>query len=151
MVSRGLRNSLIVILVCVVLPVIVFLVVMSQFPADPARYHFNALFEADRGFWSSDDDDTSAGHWAAVLEHRQSLVDLGALQEVVLPLRRMNVSSNGFNEVSDILKRNTADGPFAQFEWKEGNNSTPIGVRIWYKPGELSRWESDLAPYSPSP
>ena len=151
MISKGFRRFLLLTLVCIVLPVIVFLIVMWRFPADPARYHFNALLEADRDFMSSETEQTSALHWEAVLEHRQALVDLGALQEVVLPLRQINRFSDEFNEVSEILKRNTAEGPFAQFEWEEGNNSTPIGVRIWYKPGELSQWETELASYRPKP
>ena len=149
--SKGFRRFLLLSLACIVLPVIVFLIVMWRFPADPAHYHFNALLEADRNFMSSETEQTSALHWEAVLEHRQALVDLGALQEVLLPLRPIDVSSNEFDELTEILKRNTAEGPFAQFEWEEGNNSTPIGVRIWYKPGDLSRWESDLSAYRSQP
>ena len=151
MISKGFRRFLLLTLVCIVLPVIVFLIVMWRFPADPAHYHFNALLEADRNFMSSESDQAAALHWEAVLEHRQALVDLGALHEVVLPLRQINVSSDEFNELTDILRRNTTEGPFAQFEWEEGNNSVPIGIRIWYKPAELSRWESDFSAYGPRP
>lgn len=152
MITKEMRRTLFLILVCIVLPVVVFFIVIWQYPVDPSKYHFNALLEADRNFLSSTDEQDSGHFWEAVLEHRQALVELGALKEIVLPLRQISASSNEFLELSKIL-HNTAEGPFAHFEWEDGNNLTPIGVRIWYKPesNELARWESDLSPYSPNP